>query len=621
MTDQAIPADLIDTNGTNQTQTDQDKKDSSVNESKRRGSLRPLLLLLPFLKPYTPQICLALVSLTVAAGTVLSIGWGLRILIDQGFVNNNPDMLDTALGGLLVAVLVLAAATFGRFFTVSWLGERVMADLRQAVYKHLLSFEPAFFEGNRAGEISSRLTTDTTLIETVIGSSASIALRNAIMFCGGLVLLIISSPKLSGLVAVVVPLVVGTIIIFGRQVKKLSRQSQDKIAEISIHATESLSAVATIQAFVQEAADIVRFGGRVNEAFGASVKRIRARAILTAIVIFFVFGAIGLILWVGGKDVLSGAMSAGELSSFVFYAIIVAGTLGAISEVMGDLNRAAGASERIAELMETQPIITAPDQPVSLPAASAGALAFRHVQFAYPSRPETLSLTDLSLTIKPGEHVAIVGPSGAGKSTLFQLLLRFHDPLAGNVTLDGIDLRDMDPTDFRTRLAVVPQDPVLFATTVKENIRFGRPEASDAEVAAAAEAAAAHTFIQKLSDGYDTELGERGVRLSGGQRQRIAIARAILKDPSVLLLDEATSALDSENETIVQHALEAGMTGRTTLVIAHRLSTVMNADRIIVLDEGKVIDEGTHADLMAKDGLYKRLAEHQFRDAQALDVR
>ena len=509
-------------------------------------------------------------------------------------------------------MLLLAVASYSRFYLVAWVGERVVADLRKAVFSHVIHLSPAFFETRNTGELVSRISADTTLVQTVVGASVSIAMRNALMFAGGLIMLLVTSPKLSGLVLLVIPLVVAPIILLGRRVRRLSRASQDRVADIGTHVDESLGGIRVVQAFGHEQTDVVRFGSRVEDAFATAVHRVRNRAALTGVVIAFVFGAVTLVLWIGGRDVLAGRITAGELSAFVFYAVVVAGSTGALSDVMGDLQMAAGAMDRLMGLLATKAEVAAPAVPRPLPVPPVGRIGFRDVSFHYPSRPDNAAISDVSFQVKPGETVALVGPSGAGKSTMFHLLLRFYDPSNGVITLDDVPLIEADPAQLRSRIGLVPQDAVIFSADVAENIRYGRPEATDTEIRAAAEAAYAMEFIDKLPHGLATKVGERGVRLSGGQRQRVAIARAILRDPAVLLLDEATSALDAQGEREVQRALERIMHGRTTLVIAHRLATVLSADRIVVLNRGRIVAIGSHGDLLRSNRLYAQFAELQF---------
>ena len=586
-------------------------RDDAATSTGRRD-LRPLRYLLRYVGRYRRQLALAAVALVVAAGTVLGLGQGLRLLVDRGFGGRDPALLDAALVVLLAVVLLLALASFLRFYMISWVGERVVADLRRDVYSHVLTLSPGFFETRRTGEVLSRLSTDTTLVQVVVGSSVSIALRNLLLLVGGLIMLLVTSAKLTGLVLLVVPIVVAPIVLLGRRVRALSRDSQDRVADVGVYVEETLTGIRAVQAFVHEAVDRQRFGVRVEDAFATAIRRVRTRGILTAIVIALIFGAIAVILWIGGRDVLAGRISAGELSSFVFYAAVVAGAVGALSEVVGDLQRAAGATERLFDLLATAPEIAAPAAPTALPAPPVGRIAFEQVRFFYPSRPDSPVLDDFTLVVEPGETVALVGPSGAGKTTVFQLLLRFYDPSDGRIRFDGVDLRAADPAGVRAAIGLVPQDPILFSDTAAENIRYGRPDADMAAVRAASEIANANDFIDQLPAGFDSHLGEKGVRLSGGQRQRVAIARAVLKDPTLLLLDEATSSLDAESERAVQAALEKVMEGRTTLVIAHRLATVLKADRIIVMDQGRVVASGTHTQLLRDNPLYARLAALQF---------
>ena len=578
----------------------------------KQRTLAVLASLKPFFRPYRRQIAGALAALTVAALTVLGLGFGLRKLVDEGFAANDGALLNQALVVLIVVVVVLALSSYARFYLVSWLGERVIADLRRAVYRRVLSLSPAYYELTKTGEVLSRLTTDTTLLQTVISTSATTALRNSLLLAGGLILLVVTSPLLTGIVLLLVPLVVAPILVYGRRVRQLSRQSQDRVADVGVRVDETLSAIRTVQAFTHEAAEERRFGQAVEAAFAVAVRRIHARALLTAIVILLVFGAVSLILWLGGHQVIDGDLSGGDLSAFVFYAVVVASSVGSLSEVIGDLQRAAGATERLIELLEARPEIEAPAAPTPLPEPPRGAVALEGVRFAYPAHPERSTLEGISCLVEPGERVAIVGPSGAGKTTIFQLLLRFYDPAEGRIAFDGVDLRDADPLALRRRIGLVPQEPVIFSASARENIAYGAEEPSEAEIRRAAEAAQALGFVEALPQGFDTFLGERGVRLSGGQRQRIAIARALLRDPPLLLLDEATSSLDSESERLVQQALEGLMAGRTTLIIAHRLATVMKADRILVLEGGRIVEQGRHSELATAGGLYQRLAALQF---------
>ena len=576
-----------------------------------------LALLGPYLRPHRGRVVLALLSLLVAAGTVLAFGACLRALIDRGFAQGRPDVLNYALASLLVVALVLAIASGARFYLVSWLGERVVGDLRRDLFAHVVRLGPAWFEIKRSGDVMSRISADAQLIEQVIGSSASVALRNTLMCVGGIVLLVITNPKLALWVLALVPIVVAPIIVFGRKVRRLSREAQARVADMVSEGGETLDAVRTVQAFAQEGRAGERFAQATERAFDAAIARTGQRGFMTTLVIFIVFAAVGFLLWMGGQDVIAGEISAGDLSAFVFYAVLVASSGGAISETIGDLQRASGAAERLAELRAEQPVILEPAQPRALPRPGRGAVAFEDVSFRYPTRPESLALDGFDLRIAPGETVAIVGPSGAGKTTIFNLLLRFYDPERGAVRLDGVNIRDLRLTEVRRAMAIVPQEPVLFTASVAENIRYGRPDASDSEVKEAAAAASALAFIEALPQGFETHLGTRGVRLSGGQRQRIAVARALLCDPLVLLLDEATSALDAESELAVQQALDRVMHRRTTLVIAHRLATVQKADRIVVIDQGHVADVGTHAELVRRGGLYARLAELQFNISAA----
>ena len=591
---------------------------STASAAPAKGSLAAFKGLLPFLRPYRRQFALAGIALLFAAGATLAIPAAFKQMIDLGFGAaagahsiRNVDATFLALFGVAT---VLGIATAARFYMVSWLGERVTADIRSAVYSHVVNQSPEFFETTQTGEVLSRLTTDTTLIQTVVGTSISLALRNTLLFLGGLVMLFVTSAKLTAIILGLLVAVIVPIVLFGRRVRKLSRDSQDRIADASALAGEILNAMPTVQAYTHEKIEAKRFGASVEGAFAAAMQRIRARAFLTMLAIVLVFGTIVFVLWLGAHAVLQGTMTGGDLGQFILYASIVAGSIGALSEVMGEAQRAAGATERLLELLAARSSIRNPAHPRPLPARTGGgaALALRDVTFAYPSRQDTAALSHVSLDIKPGETVAVVGPSGAGKTTLFQLLLRYYDPQAGAIKLDGVDIRDLDLHLLRGAIGIVPQDTVIFSADAMENIRYGRPDASDEEVIKAARLAAAHEFIERLPQGYRSFLGERGVRLSGGQRQRIAIARALLKNPPLLLLDEATSALDAESERLVQGALEAAMVGRTTIIIAHRLATVQRADRIVVMEDGRVVETGTHASLVALGGIYANLAALQF---------
>ena len=574
----------------------------------KRSIDKPLHLLWPLLRPYKRSLAGGLVALAASSGMMLAMGWGLKNIVDHGFDDATGEFLDYALSFLLVVILVMAGASYARFRVVNMVAERVTTDLRRQIYRHLLSLDPAFFEQEKTGDHVSRINADTTVLQLVVTSNLPSALRHFLMLAGGIVMLCFVSPSMTGIVMLAVPLVVGPMIYFGRRVRSKSRDTQSRVGDIGAYTQETLQGMQTIQSFGYEPTAEKHFDSLAEDVFNTAVKYIHARAFLIAFVIAIVFGAIGLVLWSGGHQVLRGELSAGDLSAFIFYAAMVAGAVMAISEAMSDFSRASGAADRILELLNTQPAIAPVAHGMILPQDASGYVTFENVSFSYPTRPDRLALDDVSFTLSAGEVVALVGPSGAGKTTIFQLLQRFYDPKSGFITIDGVDIRDVDPRDVRRCLSVVAQDPVIFSMSVAENIRMGKPEASDAEVMYAAEQAQAHAFIADLPEGYDTMVGERGNRLSGGQRQRIAIARALLKDPAVLLLDEATSALDSSNEQAVHAALRELMKGRTTIVIAHRLSTVQDADRIFVLDQGKVVAQGSHHHLFGRDRLYTHLA-------------
>ncbi len=577
--------------------------------SRQRGAIR---LAWRFIAPYRGRVLGALLALLFTAAITLSMGQGIKLLVDQGLATQSPAALRQSLLLFFVLVLALAFGTYTRFYLVSWIGERVVADIRRRVFDHLIELHPGFYESNRSSEIQSRLTADTTLLQSVIGSSLSMALRNLIMLIGGSVLLVITNPKLSGIVLLALPLVVAPILLFGRRVRALSRQSQDRVADVGSYVGEVLGQIKTVQAYNHQDEDKRRFGESAEAAFDVARKRIAQRSWLITVVIVLVLGAVGVMLWVGGMDVIAGRISGGELAAFVFYSLIVGSSFGTLSEVIGELQRAAGAAERIGELLRSSNAIVAPEQPQHLPQPVRGRIELQGVRFAYPSRPDSYAIDGIDLQVAAGETLALVGPSGAGKSTLFDLLLRFFDPQAGRILIDGVPIDQLDPSELRACFALVSQSPALFFGSVEDNIRYGRLDASRAEVEAAARAAHAHEFIERLPQGYQTHLGEAGLGLSGGQRQRLAIARALMADAPILLLDEATSALDAESEHLIQQALPSLMAGRTTLVIAHRLATVKQADRIAVVEQGHLAAIGSHAELIESSPLYARLAELQF---------
>jgi ATP-binding cassette subfamily B protein len=583
--------------------------------AKSGARLRPLLELAPYVARYRTRAILALISLTIAAATTLVVPVAVRRMIDFGFTPKGIAMINSYFSVMIAVVAVLAFASASRFYLVMTIGERIVADLRRDVFAHLISLSPAFFDSTRSGELISRLTADTTQIKSAVGASVSIALRNVMLFFGATAMMVITSPRLSGFVLLAIPVIVIPLVAFGRWVRRLSRDAQDTLADATAYASELIGAIRTVQAYTSERMANARFGGEVEQAYEAARSSTRARSVLTAIIIFIVFTSVVLILWVGSHDVLTGSITPGRLGQFVLYAAFAATGLGQLSEVWGEVSAASGASERLFEILRVKSAITAPASPRALPVPPRGDVSFDNVRFAYPTRPDAWAIDGVSLSVRAGEKVAIVGPSGAGKSTLFHLLLRFYDPAQGRIAIDGVPIRDADPHEVRARIALVPQDAVAFAASARENIRFGRPDATDAEVERAADLAHATEFIRRLPGGFEAQLGERGVTLSGGQRQRIAIARAILRDAPLLLLDEATSSLDAESETLVQTALEELMRHRTTLVIAHRLATVLSCDRIMVMDHGRIVEQGTHASLVAAGGLYARLARLQFEGA------
>ena len=588
-------------------------KNNTSSTEKQSKKLSILFELVQFIRPYKKRVLAALIALIFTAAVMLSVGQGVRMLIDEGFAQHSLTQLKNAVLFILVITVLIAGGTFSRFYLVSWLGERVSADIRLAVFNHVITLHPSYFESNGSGDIMSRLTTDTTLLQSIIGSSFSMAIRSVLMFIGALVMLFATNIKLTLIVLISVPFILVPILVYGRRVRALSRMSQDSMSDVGSYAGEAIEHIKTVQSYTQETEEKATFSNEVEKSFDIGRRRVQQRATLIAGVIIIVFGAITGMLWVGGSDVISGTMSGGDLGAFVFYAILVASSLATISEVLGELQRAAGATERLIEILQVESHILPPVKHAMSASSLTAEVAFHHVTFNYPSRPDQAATDELTLTAEKGKVLALVGPSGAGKTTLFELLQRFYDPQSGKITLGGTDIRQLDPKDLRQQMALVPQQPALFSSDVFHNIRYGKPNATDDDVIEAAKKAFAHDFIMSLPEGYKSFLGERGVRLSGGQRQRIAIARAILKDPHILLLDEATSALDSESEHHVQRALEELMRNRTTLIIAHRLSTIQHADQIAVLDQGKLIEIGDHDSLLSSCELYQRLVELQFK--------
>ncbi|MBT3425908.1 MAG: ATP-binding cassette domain-containing protein [Gammaproteobacteria bacterium] len=586
--------------------------DTTAEETNKRKSLKPLAMLIPFILPYKGTLALALIALLIASATVLALPVAVREVIDHGFSTNDATQIDRYFLALMLFALLIGFFGAARAYFVNWLGERVVADLRDRIFRHVVAMDPTFFETNKIGEVLSRLTADTTLIQSISGAGLSIVLRSSIQFVGALALMAYTNLKLTAFLVVLLPLVITPILMIGQWVRRLSRSSQDRIADASGYAAEILNAVETVQVFTAEKRESQRFGDAIESSFDTAVLRIRVRALMTMAATSMLFGAFIFVLWMGAKEVLAASISGGELGQFVIYAVLVGASGAALSEFWGELQRAAGAMERITELLLMRPAIQTPLQPLLIPPANTRQVQFDSVNFSYPSRPDKPAISQFSLQINPGEHIALVGASGAGKSTVFQLLLRFYDPASGRILIDGVDIAKVDPAEVRSLIGIVPQETTIFGLSAAENIRFGRPNASDAEIVDAAQAAHADGFIKLLHDGYDTYLGEKGARLSGGQKQRIAIARAVLKDPPILLLDEATSSLDADSERLVQFALEKLQQNRTTMVIAHRLSTVLKADHIVLMEDGKIRNIGTHQELMNREPHYVRMVELQF---------